>query len=739
VLFHLGRLIHRRARWFVLGWAVLIVLGFAAAGGLLGGEGLFARLKAGDEPSVSGEARQGYDLLRATDAKGPAVQLLLDAVDADANSTRTKLVTLHRELTGLDGVAAVLDPSANPSKAPSPFISSSRTAVLVTVMLKPHLASEQEKAVSAAVTTRLTRWGDTFRPYSLPTVGGNQALVDEINGHVENDLRLGEAVALPLSLVIMVVVFGGLLAAGLPIAGAVASIGGGLAVLLGFSYVIDLDSSVPSVVSILGLGLCIDYGLLLVSRYREELRHVATLPVGTRRERRSATSEYALGHTMGTAGRTVMFSGVTVAISLTGLFFFDASILRAVGAAGVSVVVVALLVALTLVPALLSLAGDRLIRPGITRRIPGLAQLARRLGDVAPSEGAFSRLAAGVQRHPLLVALGTLTVLLALAWPVLGLRLVSSGVTLLPASSPQRQLVENVATRFPATRTAPVIVVARTDADRLTALGAKIATLPGVTGVDPVVVQGSGTDAVAVLGVRTADTAQSDAAREVVGEIRALPTPYPRWVTGESATVRDFVAAIGARAPYAVGVVVLATCALLFLMTGSVLVPIKALLMNVLSLGATFGVLTWIFQQGHLEGLIDFTSNHGLDELMPALALAFAFGLSMDYEVFLLSGIVELHRGGLSTDEAVKRGLQRSGRIITSAAVIIVLVFAGFITGKLLVIKEIGVALAVAVIIDATLVRMLLVPATMTLLGDWNWWAPAPMRRLYEKYGLRDV
>ena len=203
--------------------------------------------------------------------------------------------------------------------------------------------------------------------------------------------------------------------------------------------------------------------------------------------------------------------------------------------------------------------------------------------------------------------------------------------------------------------------------------------------------------------------------------------------------MRDFVASVGARAPYAVGVVVLATCALLFLMTGSVLVPIKALVMNVLSLGAAFGVLVWIFQQGHLEGLIDFTSNHGLDELMPALALAFAFGLSMDYEVFLLSGIVELHRTGLSTDEAVKRGLQRSGRIITSAALIVVLVFSGFVAGDLLVIKQTGVALAVAVIIDATLVRMLLVPATMTLLGDWNWWAPAPLRRLYEKYGLRDV
>ncbi len=738
MLFRLGRLIHRRARWFVLGWAVVVLVGFSAATGLVGGEGLFARLKAGDEPSVSGESKQGYDLLLATAPKGPAVQLLLDGVDPQAAATRTGLTTLHQQLAVLNGVASVLDPSTTPAGVPSPFVSTDGKAVLVTVLLEAHLADVQQKAVSAAVTSKLTTAATAFTG-ATATVGGNQALVDEINDHVENDLRIGEAVALPLSLVIMVVVFGGLLAAGLPIAGAVASIAGGLTVLLGFSYVIELDSSVPSVVSILGLGLCIDYGLLLVSRYREELRHIGTLPVGTRKERRSASSEYALGHTMGTAGRTVMFSGVTVAISLTGLFFFDASILRAVGAAGVSVVVVALLVALTLVPALLALAGDRMIRPGITRRIPGLAQLARRLGDVAPSEGAFSRLASGVQRRPLLVALGTLSVLLVLAWPVLGLRLVSSGVTLLPASSPQRQLVEDLATRFPATRPAPVVVVARTDAARLTALGQQVSTLKGVTGVDPVVLQGSGADTVAVLGVRTADTAQGDGARAVVGEVRALPVDYPRWVTGESATVRDFVASVGAKAPYAVGVVVLATCALLFLMTGSVLVPIKALVMNVLSLGAAFGVLVWIFQQGHLEGLIDFTSNHGLDELMPALALAFAFGLSMDYEVFLLSGIVELHRTGLSTDEAVKRGLQRSGRIITSAAVIIVLVFAGFVTGKLLVIKEIGVALAVAVIIDATLVRMLLVPATMTLLGDWNWWAPAPLRRLYEKYGLRDV
>jgi len=233
------------------------------------------------------------------------------------------------------------------------------------------------------------------------------------------------------------------------------------------------------------------------------------------------------------------------------------------------------------------------------------------------------------------------------------------------------------------------------------------------------------------------DDAGGDEATAVVEDIRATDPGFPFWVTGQAANQIDFVDALLEGLPWAVGIVVVATLVLLFLMTGSVLVPVKALLINIVSLTASLGVVVWIFQDGNLEGVLDFTSPGGVESYIVAVALAFGFGLAMDYEVFLLARIKELYDSGLSNDDAVRLGLQRSGRIITSAALIMIVVFGGFIAGELLAIKEIGVALAVTVLVDATLVRMLLVPATMTLLGDWNWWAPRPLRRVYERLAIK--
>ena len=230
----------------------------------------------------------------------------------------------------------------------------------------------------------------------------------------------------------------------------------------------------------------------------------------------------------------------------------------------------------------------------------------------------------------------------------------------------------------------------------------------------------------------------SDEAQELVTTIRATPAPFETLTTGQAAAQIDFLDSMAARAPYAVGLVVLGTLVLLFLMTGSLVIPIKALLLNVISLGAALGVVVWIFQEGHLEGLLNFSSVGAVESIVPFLVLAFGFGLSMDYEVFLLSRIVEFHREGHENDRAVSLGLQRTGRIITSAALLICIVFAGFVAGDILIIKEMGVALVAAVLIDATLVRMLLVPATMTVLGRWNWWAPAPLRRLHERFGITE-
>ncbi|HEY4994144.1 MAG TPA: MMPL family transporter, partial [Nakamurella sp.] len=531
---------------------------------------------------------------------------------------------------------------------------------------------------------------------------------------------------------VMVLVFGGFLAAGMPIAGAIASIAGALATLLGFSYLIDLDSAAVNVVTVLGLGLCIDYGLLIVSRYREELRR--RLTANDIRSTTQARND-ALAGTMSTAGRTVLFSGVTVAISLSGLLIFQARILRAVGAAGVSVVVVALLVALTLVPALLALAGARMIRPGVLNRIPGVRRMTGRFGDVAPDVGFFSRLGRWTQRRPWLVVAGVLLILGILAVPVLRMELRSSGAHLLPPSSPDRQFFDTLADQYPASGIPAIQVVGQATPEEMAPLAESIKGMDGVELVPPPRAVG---DQHAVLNVYLSDPDPGGAqAKAVVAELRDNRPDYPIWVTGQTAGLIDFTAALAAQAPAAIAVVVLATFVLLFLLTGSILVPVKALLINVVSLGASLGVLVWVFQDGHGESLLGFESTGGIETIIPILVVALGFGLSMDYEVFLLSRIKEFRDKGMGNNEAVVAGLQRSGRIITSAALIVLLVFSGFVAGELLVIKQTGVGLAVAVAVDATLVRCLLVPATMTLLGEWNWWAPAPLRRLHNRLGLR--
>jgi RND superfamily putative drug exporter len=636
-------------------------------------------------------------------------------------------------------MATVVDPLGVPggpgAQAAAALIAKDGNGFLVSATLQADLPDAEQDSSLDATQARLTALSAQITelvPGATGQVGGGTLLFNAITGQVEKDLVRGELIALPVSLLVMVLVFGGFLAAGMPIGGAIASIGGALATLLGFSYLINLDASVVNVVTVLGLGLCIDYGLLIVSRYREELRR--RLSTISTRSTKAARTE-ALASTMATAGRTVLFSGVTVAISLSGLLLFQARILRAVGAAGVSVVVVALLVALTLVPALLALAGARMIRPGLLSRIPGIRRMTNRLGDVAPDEGFFSRLARRTQRRPWLVVCGVLVILGILAAPALRMELRSSGAALLPPSAPDRQFFDTLAEQYPASGIPTIQVVGRATAAEMAPLAESVRGMDGVELVPPPRPVGEQHAVVSVF--MTDPDPGGPQAKAVVAQIRADRPDYPIWVTGQTASLIDFTDALAAQAPAAIAVVILATFVLLFLLTGSILVPIKALLINVVSLGAALGVLVWVFQDGHGESLLGFKSTGGIETIIPILVVALGFGLSMDYEVFLLSRIKEFRDKGMSNNEAVVVGLQRSGRIITSAALIVVLVFSGFVAGELLVIKQTGVALAVAVAVDATLVRCLLVPATMTLLGEWNWWAPAPLRRLHNRLGLR--
>lgn len=738
----LGRTVARHPRRTIVVWAVLTAACFALALLGVGGETLFERLSTGAPQVPGSESAEADAILEEQSSSGSSLSLAVQGVDPLDAALLEPVADARDRLLDVDGVTSVIDPYMLPegpqSPAAAPLLAGDGAGFLVVVELDPELGEAAEDDALAAVEDELdalaASLGDVV-PGATGQVGGTSLIVEEITSQVEKDLATGEAVALPIALVVMVLVFGGFLSAAMPMAGALASIAGGLGAVYVLSHWLDMDSSVVNVVTLLGLGLSIDYGLLIVSRFREELHQVppAEGARGGRRRRRDPGVEAALRRTMQTAGRTVAFSALTVAIAILGLVVFEPAILRAFGSAGVAVILVAVATALSLVPALLALAGRRLARPGLVSRVPGLRAVLARTGDVVSEEGVFSRLAARVQRRPWWVLLGSLVVLGVLAAPAAHMELRNSTVELLPSGSDQRDYVETIAEQYPASAAPAVRVLAEGSLEEVSAWAQDLAELPDVASVDPPAPVGP----YVVVGVRPdSDDAGGAVARSVVREVRALDAPFPVRVTGPAANNIDFTDALVERAPWAIGIVVLATFVLLFLMTGSIVIPLKALLTNALSLTASLGVLVWVFQDGNLSGLLQFTSTGGIETYVVALIIAFGFGLAMDYEVFLLSRIKELWDAGATNDDAVRLGLQRSGRIITSAALIIIVVFAGFVVGKLLVIKEVGFSLAVAVLIDATLVRMLLVPATMTLLGRYNWWAPGPLRRLQRRVDL---
>ncbi|MCV2394562.1 MMPL family transporter [Actinotalea sp. M2MS4P-6] len=739
----LGAQIARHPKTVILVWLVLTLGCFAVTLTDVTGETLFDRLHTG-APGVPGsESAIANEIIDTETTTGPSLSLAVDGVDPADPALPDAMAAARTDLAAIDGVASVIDPYVVPDGPANPavagLLAQDGQGFLVVVELEHGLDATVEETALAAVEEQLAaipgELSDAVGTTVTGQVGGETLIVKEITDQVEKDLQTGERIALPVALFVMVLVFGGLLSASMPLIGAIASIAGGLGSVLALSYWLEMDASVVNVVTILGLGLSIDYGLLIVSRYREELHALVDDDGGraVRRRRGDGAVQRAMRTTMHTAGRTVTFSALTVAIAISGLLVFKPSILRAVSAAGVAVIVVAILSATTLVPALLVLSGRRLIKPGLIGRVPGLRGLIRRTGDVTSEEGVFSRLAGWVQRRPWLVMIGTLGVLAVLALPLGHLQLRNSSVELLPRGSDQSEYLQTIADQYPASESATAWVVAEAPLEDVTDWSSEVAALPEIASVDPP--QAIGGYVVLPVRVDTDDPGGPDAV-DAVRALRALDAPFPTWVTGQAATQIDFLDALLDRVWWAVAIVVVATLVLLFLMTRSLVIPVKALLTNVLSLSASLGVLVWAFQDGHLQDLLGFTSTGGIETYVLAMVVAFAFGLAMDYEVFLLSRIKEAWDKGAGNDEAVRRGLQRSGRIITSAAVIIVVVFTGFVFGKLLIIKEVGFSLAVAVIIDATLVRMLLVPATMTVLGRANWWAPAWLLRATRRIAI---
>jgi trehalose monomycolate/heme transporter len=549
-------------------------------------------------------------------------------------------------------------------------------------------------------------------------VGGNVAMEVAVNNEVSADIAKAEGFSMPVLLILLLVIFGSLVAASLPLAIGGIAILGSFTVLRLLTMVTTVSIYSLNITTILGVGLGIDYGLFMVTRFREELH-------------RQPTVEAAVARTVATAGRTVAVSGVTVAAALTSLMLFPVDFLRSMGYGGVATVAVDVLAALIVLPALLAVLGHRVNALRIRRSV--------RRPPRDEASGAWYRLARSVMRRPLIYVSVITIGLLALGAPFLRISWGGTDARTLPAASTIRQVSQALDSQFPVNSTDPIEALVTGTSAGSPALASylhRIDAIPGVTGSQVTGVKGD----VTRVDVGYTPAPVSSAARHIVTQIRALAPPAGATVLvgGTTAGLVDELASLGSTLPWMALLVCLSTFVLLFLAFGSVVLPVKAIVMNVLSLGATFGVVVWIFQWGHLSGLLRFTATGSIDPTMPILMAAIIFGLSMDYEVFLLSRIRERYDQTGDNTVAVAAGLQRTGGLITSLALLLIIVVGAFSASGITFIKLMGVGMIVALLVDATVVRVLLVPATMRLLGRANWWAPRPLRRLYARYGIKE-
>jgi RND superfamily putative drug exporter len=616
------------------------------------------------------------------------------------------------------------------------------------------------------LTTKQRDYG-ALRPLMASTIlhisiGGNVATTVALRDQASADLKRAEIISFPLVGLLLFLVFAGLVAASLPLLIGAIAILGAFALLRALTGLTDISIFASNVVTVMGLGLAIDYALFIVTRFREELTPDARNVQG------------ALQRTLATAGRTVLFSGLTVTVSLLGLLLFPEGFLRSIALGAIGAVLVAMLAALTLLPAILAIVGRRVDALSIRGPLQRLFS-SRRVANAGVRRGAWYRLSQGVMRFPAPVLVLVLGVLVLLGSPFLHASFSTPDARSLPVGREARVAAERIAQDFAQQGASELVIAVRTpgdalSSDNLASLDAyvrAIEALPGVVqtqslvsvdparsladyqrlyahpGADPrltAIATRLASGDVTKVTVELQAEEFSAATNATVRQIRALSVPggLQALVGGATPIQMDLFADLGARLPYALLVMALTIFVLLFLMTGSVVVPVKAIALNMLSLTATFGALVWIFQDGNLQGQLNFQANGSIDGTQTILIFALAFGLSMDYEVFLLSRIREEFAATGDNRAAVAAGLQRTGWLITSAALLFAAVLAAFSTSELVFIKQIGVGLAIALVMDATLVRGLLVPATMRLLGRWNWWAPRPLRWLWQRVGLHE-
>ncbi len=711
----LARFVYRRRRFVAVGGAAFFIL----AGAIGGSVASHLDPYGADDPAT--ESVKADELLQGQGFREPAVIVLVkDAPIADP-ATRSRIEGVERQLRARADVAKVTGYYDTGSRD---FVSNDGSHTYIAVALRPTDDKSRQDAASSIA--------DHLEGQPGIEVGGVALAEEQVNKQTESDLRRAEMLAFPLLFLLSLLFFRSLVAALLPL------LIGGLAII-GTFLVLRIASEFGSIsifalnlTTGLGLGLAIDYSLFIVSRYREELarRGIDSAGVGGRTERWEA-----LRATMRTAGRTVLFSSITVAAALASLIVFPQRFLYSMGIGGALVALLAAAVALTVLPAVLSILGPR-----VNALAPRFLQRRAERDARATESGFWYRLSRFVMRRPIPIATLSATFLIALGIPFLSIKFTSVDAQVLPESASARQVDDVMRSDFPPFRDTPVRLAVQGGGQKaVAAVASEVRRDPGVAAVDPPQRLSGGWT---VLEATVKSPFMSERSKSTVRRLRNLPEPpgvTTMLVTGASAHFADFQSSLEEHLPIALAIVVITTFMVLFLFTGSVVLPVKALVMNALTLSAVFGILVLVFQHGNLEGLLDYQGQGALEQTMPILLFAVAFGLSTDYAVFLLSRIKEARDAGASDSESVAIGLERTGRIVTAAALLFSIAIGAFATSQIIFIKQNGLGTALAVLIDASIIRALLVPSLMELLGKWNWWAPRPLRRLYARIGVSEA
>jgi len=728
MLQHLGRFAVRRRRFILVAAVVL----FAVSGAL--GGGVASKLSSGGFSDDAAESSKAETYLADHFAAGgtPNIILLVTA-DAGSNVDSPEIAAAGAALTdelGHEAHIAYVASYWSTGGAP-PLKTASGQRALVFARYDGD-QNELQKAMDT-ITPNYTRHAGGIEV----RVGGYGEIFHEVGKTIEHDLVRAEMIALPITLVLLLLVFGTAVAATLPLAIGGMSIVGTFLTLLIINHFTEVSVFSLNMTTAMGLGLSIDYSLFIVSRYREELRA-------------GHEPNEAVVRTVRTAGRTVAFSALTVAASLCALLVFPLAFLKSFAYAGVAVAGLAGFFALVVLPAMLAALGHRINKLTLWKRSTN-----------PPDEGFWHNMAVRVMKRPVPFATAAIVLLLFLGAPALHMQLGLPDDRVLPSSKPAREVQDIIRTEFTSEEAGALSVVApgidaNARAAELDAYAKTLVALPGVSRVDsaggsylpggvtlgasanPVLYSRFVGDGGTFLNVIPSVEPLSDAGETLVHDVRNAAAPFEVEVGGQSAQLVDTKHSLFSRLPLAGVIIALITFVLLFMMFGSVVVPAKAVVLNLLSLTATFGAMVWIFQDGHLASFLDFTPTGFLDSTTPILMFCIAFGLSMDYEVFLLSRIKEEHDNGADNVHAVAMGLERTGRIVTAAALLISVVFLSFATSQVSFIKLFGIGLTLAVLVDAFVIRGTLVPAFMRLAGEVNWWAPAPLRRLHDRIGISE-